>query len=599
MACANGRTDFRETEGSANGCGYATSRTVARREKLMCDERTIREADEYLRRSGSLSRREFGALSVGAGLAMLLPRAANALEVTAANVEVTTPDGTADGHFVHPASGAHPGVLIWPDALGLRPAFEQMGRRLAESGYAVLVVNPYYRTERAPVLPEGASFRDEATRKKIFPLMRSLSPETNVTDAKAFVGFLDGQGAVAGDRKMGTMGYCMGGSMTMRTAAAFPDRVGAGASFHGGRLVTDAPDSPHLLVDKMRGALPLRDRGERRREGPPRPRTCSARFLPPPVCRRRSRCTRAPCTAGARRIPPSTTRRRRNVPGAGCWLSSRPPSPDASATGAARAGRPRRGTRSDAGSLGYPLSWRATTRTTRTANHRRQATDAHHRRRQPARPDEARPPRRRRRRAERRPGRRRPGALEPERRRHARGLPPAPVREGDPRRHLRADRLAGDPRRDPDDRPRLRELDLRARRRQVRHGRRDRQGPRPERGDGQPGQGDAHRPGGRVRRDGRGQRHDRPRLGLRLRSRGSRRGAVRRPGAGPAHQPDRHRRPRRRRDPDGHGLRDDPDRRLQGQDRPVEGGGGGVGLAWSTGTGIRPPIPPATRRAEA
>ena len=218
----------------------------------MCDERTTREADDYLRRSGSLSRREFGALSVGAGLAMLLPRAANALEVTAANVEVSTPDGTADCHFVHPASGAHPGVLIWPDALGLRPAFEQMGRRLAESGYAVLVVNPYYRTERAPVLPEGASFRDEATRKKIFPLMRSLSPETNVTDAKAFVGFLDGRDAVAGDRKMGTMGYCMGGSMTMRAAAAFPDRIGAGASFHGGRLVTDSPDSPHLLVDKMR-----------------------------------------------------------------------------------------------------------------------------------------------------------------------------------------------------------------------------------------------------------------------------------------------------------------------------------------------------------
>ena len=218
----------------------------------MCDKRTLRDEEEYLRRSGNLTRREFGALSAGAGLAMLLPRAAAALEVTAADVEVSTPDGTADCHFVHPASGAHPGVLIWPDALGLRPAFEQMGRRLAESGYTVLVVNPYYRTERAPVLPEGASFRDETTRKKIFPLMRSLTPETNVTDARAFVGFLDSQDSVAGDRKMGTMGYCMGGSMTMRTAAALPDRIGAGASFHGGRLVTDAPDSPHLLVDQMR-----------------------------------------------------------------------------------------------------------------------------------------------------------------------------------------------------------------------------------------------------------------------------------------------------------------------------------------------------------
>ena len=218
----------------------------------MCDETTIRDAEEYLGRSGNLTRRGFGAVSLGTGLAMLLPRAASALEVRAANVAVTTPDGTADCYFAHPASGAHPGVLIWPDALGLRPAFEQMGRRLAESGYSVLVVNPYYRQTKAPVLPPGATFRDEATRKKIFPLMRSLTPEITVTDARAFVGFLDSREAVARDRKMGTMGYCMGGSMTMRTAATFPERIGAGASFHGGRLVTDRPDSPHLLVDKIR-----------------------------------------------------------------------------------------------------------------------------------------------------------------------------------------------------------------------------------------------------------------------------------------------------------------------------------------------------------
>ena len=218
----------------------------------MCDERTIRDAEDRLRRSGRLTRREFGALSAGAGLAMLLPRAANALEVTAGNVEVATPDGTADCHFVHPSSGAWPGVLIWPDALGLRPAFEQMARRLAEAGYAVLVVNPYYRREKAPVVAEGATFRDEAVRQKIFPLMRSLTPERTVADAAAFVGFLDSRDAVAKDRRMGTTGYCMGGSMTMRTAAAFPDRIGAGASFHGGRLVTDRPDSPHRLVGKMR-----------------------------------------------------------------------------------------------------------------------------------------------------------------------------------------------------------------------------------------------------------------------------------------------------------------------------------------------------------
>ena len=218
----------------------------------MCDETTLRDEEAYLRRSGGLTRRGFAALSAGTGLAMLLPGAADAAEVTERDVAVATPDGTADCHFVHPASGAHPGVLVWPDALGLRPAFRQMARRLAGSGYAVLTVNPYYRSLKAPVLPPGASFRDAATREKIFPLMRSLTPARTVTDARAFVGFLDGQGAVSPSRRMGTTGYCMGGSMTMRTAAAFPARIGAGASFHGGRLVTDRPDSPHLLVDRIR-----------------------------------------------------------------------------------------------------------------------------------------------------------------------------------------------------------------------------------------------------------------------------------------------------------------------------------------------------------
>ncbi len=176
----------------------------------MCDENSFRDEEDHLRRSGNLNRRDFGALSLGTGLAMALPRAADALQVTAANVDVPTPDGVADCHFVHPSDGTHPGVLIWPDALGLRPAFEGMGQRLAESGYAVLVVNPYYRKVKAPVLPEGASFRDEATRNKIFPLMRSLSPEITLTDARAFVGFLDSQAVVADDRKMATTGYCVG-----------------------------------------------------------------------------------------------------------------------------------------------------------------------------------------------------------------------------------------------------------------------------------------------------------------------------------------------------------------------------------------------------
>ena len=217
----------------------------------MCDERIVDDWNRRLRRTGSLTRRQFGTLSVGAGMAMLLPRPAGAVEVTGADLDVATPDGTADCHFVHPASGTHPGVLIWPDALGLRPAFRQMGKRLAESGYSVLVVNQYYRTTRAPVVQPGEHFGQEATRDRIIPLMRTLSPETHVTDARAFVNFLDEQAPVDGSRKMGTMGYCMGGPITMRTAAAVPDRIGAGASFHGGGLVTDQADSPHLLVPQM------------------------------------------------------------------------------------------------------------------------------------------------------------------------------------------------------------------------------------------------------------------------------------------------------------------------------------------------------------
>ena len=217
----------------------------------MCDDRTFRESDEYLKNRNDLTRRKFNALSAGAGLSMLLPRGAGAEEVTEQDVEVTTPDGVADCYFVHPASGRHPGVLVWPDILGLRPSYRQIGRRLAESGYSVLVVNPFYRSARSPVVPEGATFQDESVRNKVFPLARQLNAETHVTDARALVDFLDSQAAVDPDRKMGTTGYCMGGPITMRTAWARADRIGAGASFHGGGLVTDRPDSPHLLVADM------------------------------------------------------------------------------------------------------------------------------------------------------------------------------------------------------------------------------------------------------------------------------------------------------------------------------------------------------------
>ena len=179
---------------------------------------------------------------------MMLPRAANAVSVTESDVNVTTPDGTADCYFVHPASGTAPGVLIWPDIFGLRPAFRQMGKRLAESGYSVLVVNPFYRAKKAPTASAGGATPIQEVR----PLAQGLNETTHMTDAKAFIGWLDGQAPVARNRKMGTQGYCMGGPMALRTAAAVPERVGAVASFHGGGLVTDAPNSPHLQAAKTK-----------------------------------------------------------------------------------------------------------------------------------------------------------------------------------------------------------------------------------------------------------------------------------------------------------------------------------------------------------
>ena len=214
----------------------------------MCDEQTQHDADEFLRRSG-VTRREFGKVSAAAGMAMMLPTVANAQDVTETDVEVTTPDGVADCYFVHPSSGRHAAVIIWPDILGLRPAFRTMGKRLAQSGYSVVVVNPFYREARAPVVEEGASFGDPDVRSRVLDMMGNLSPETHVTDARAMVAFLDQQAAVDTGRKIGTTGYCMGGAMVMRTVAAVPDRLGAGGTFHGGNgLANDAADSPHLTI---------------------------------------------------------------------------------------------------------------------------------------------------------------------------------------------------------------------------------------------------------------------------------------------------------------------------------------------------------------
>ena len=213
----------------------------------MCDQHTQEDVDEFLSRSG-MTRRQFGRLSAAVGMAMMLPPVANAQDVAETDVEVTTPDGVADCYFVHPSAGRHPAVLGWPDILGLRPAFRAMGKRLAQSGYSVLVVNPFYRDARSPVVGEGASFGQPETRNIVLPMAQNLNAETHFTDARAFVSFLDQQTAVDTGRRIGTTGYCMGGPMVMRTVAAVPDRLGAGATFHGGGLATDADDSPHLLI---------------------------------------------------------------------------------------------------------------------------------------------------------------------------------------------------------------------------------------------------------------------------------------------------------------------------------------------------------------
>lgn len=211
--------------------------------------------DGFDQAAQGLTRRSFGLITLGAGLAAALPRLANAADTKATEVDIKTPAGTADAYFVHPSKGKHPAVLVWPDIYGLRPAFKEMATRLAESGYAVLVVNPFYRKQRAPTSPPRADLKDPAVREAVMALRASLSPETAEVDARAFVAFLDQQPAVDTARKVGTAGYCMGGPLIMRTAAAVPDRIGAAASFHGGGLATDKPDSPHLLIPAMKANL--------------------------------------------------------------------------------------------------------------------------------------------------------------------------------------------------------------------------------------------------------------------------------------------------------------------------------------------------------
>jgi carboxymethylenebutenolidase len=207
----------------------------------MCDQDHAETTKDFEAR-GWVTRRQFGVL-LGAGVAMALPKVVGAVSVTDGDVTIKTPDGTCDAYFVHPATGTGAGVLVWPDIFGLRPAFRTMGKRLAENGYSVLVVNPFYRTKKAPTADQGAA----TPIPSLLPLAQSLNATTHATDAKAFTAWLDQQPSVAKNRKMGTQGYCMGGPMAFRTAAA-SDRIGAVASFHGGGLVTPNPDSPLTMA---------------------------------------------------------------------------------------------------------------------------------------------------------------------------------------------------------------------------------------------------------------------------------------------------------------------------------------------------------------
>jgi carboxymethylenebutenolidase len=206
--------------------------------------------------ANDVSRRDFVALSVAVGLAGA--GVADAADVVVQEVTIKTPDGTCDAAFIHPPTGSHPGVLVWTDAFGLRPSMREIGKRLAAEGYAVLVPNPFYRVAKAPVYESAANvdFKDPATMDKLRPLMGSVgAPGAAEKDAAAYVAFLDAQPQVDKSKKIGTQGYCMGGALVVRTAATLPDRIGAGASFHGGALVTDKPDSPHLLAPKIKATM--------------------------------------------------------------------------------------------------------------------------------------------------------------------------------------------------------------------------------------------------------------------------------------------------------------------------------------------------------
>lgn len=216
------------------------------------------KSDPQSRNGGSsvLSRRDFVALSLvglGAASGSIIGKEVSVVET---DVDVKTPNGTCDAVFIHPSKGSHPGVLLWHDSPGLRPVMRNLGKRIAREGYSVLVPNLFYRTGRAPVFNLPLNFENPHDREKygraVTPL---LAPGSAERDAIAYVEFLDAQRQVNKRKKIGTHGYCLGGPFVMKTAALLPERIGAGACFHGGFLVTDKPNSPHLLAPKIKARL--------------------------------------------------------------------------------------------------------------------------------------------------------------------------------------------------------------------------------------------------------------------------------------------------------------------------------------------------------
>jgi carboxymethylenebutenolidase len=219
--------------------------------RFMCDD----FIHQGLTHDPTVSRRAF-VVSSAATLVLGSAAAAAQDKVVEKDVNVPMASGVSDSALFYPeGKGPWPAVLVWTDILGLRPVFREMGRRLAAEGYVVLVPNPFYRNAKAPIVDGSFDFSKPEDRAKVMPMAAALTADANISDAKSYTTFLDLQPQTDKKKRMGVQGYCMGGPLTFRTAATRPDRIGAAATFHGGGLVTDKPDSPHLLIPKMKAEV--------------------------------------------------------------------------------------------------------------------------------------------------------------------------------------------------------------------------------------------------------------------------------------------------------------------------------------------------------